>query len=176
MNTKITLPHNERNLPITLDWLDAITGETQSMAGLRGRTGMLGRINWEYSEAWRRVAIWLNGEICSVSTCGQFVDLCTAIGVDLLANFEPQLRVVRAAIRDDNGGVHSVPAPGRHHDVIREMRKRGFIGFVSGQRQGFLLNNGTFVRRKTAYKIAKEAGQLKNGNTIATVLTSEDLW
>ncbi len=90
---------------------------------------------------------------------------------------EEGLYIVRAAIRDDQGGIHSVPIPGRHHDVIRQMREAGYTGPVQGDRQGFLLNTGQFVRRKPAERIARKAGQIKNdGKMISSVLTSEDLW
>lgn len=86
------------------------------------------------------------------------------------------LQIEAAAIRDDTGKVWSVPQPGRHHDVIRLMRESGYTGQVGGDLQGFLLNNGMFCRRKPAKRIAEQAGQLKNGRTVASVLTSEDLW
>lgn len=95
-------------------------------------------------------------------------------------NFDPDkapLRIVRAAIRDNLGGVWSVPIPGRHHDVIREMREAGYKGPVSGRdQQGFLLNDGRFIRRKAAYRIAKRAGQLLQEEPIGADVTSEDLW
>lgn len=87
------------------------------------------------------------------------------------------LRIVRAAIRDDLGGVHSVPIPGRHHDVIRKMREAGYVGPVGGDDwQGFLLNDGRLIRRKAAYRVAKEAGQLLFGEPIGSVVTTEGLW
>ena len=89
---------------------------------------------------------------------------------------DEQLRIVRAAIRDRNGGIHSVPPPGRHRDVIKLMREHGVEGHISQESQGFLLSNGQFCRRGPAARIALRAGQLKNGKQIASVLTSEDLW
>lgn len=89
------------------------------------------------------------------------------------------LIVVRAAILDDKGGVHSVPPPGRHHNVIQKMRDAGYEGSIRGDQQGFLLSNGQFARRKPARRIARNAGQLLPGTLIAAdndVLTSEDLW
>lgn len=87
------------------------------------------------------------------------------------------LRIVAAAIRDIDGKVWSVPPPGRHHDVIQLMRAEGYTGPVSGEdQQGFLLNDGRFCRRKAAYFVAVRAGQLKNGKTISSQVTTEDLW
>lgn len=84
------------------------------------------------------------------------------------------LKVVRAAIVDDFGGVHSVPIPGRHHNIIKQMREAGYIGSV--RQQGFLLNDGQFMNRDDAKLVAIKANQLKNGDTISATLTSEDLW
>lgn len=90
---------------------------------------------------------------------------------------EQPLRIEAAAIRDIDGKVWSVPPPGRHPDVIRLMRESGYAGPVSGNDlQGFLLSNGKFCRRIPAMRVARKAGQLKGGKSIASVLTSEDLW
>jgi len=86
------------------------------------------------------------------------------------------LIVVRAAIIDDKGGVHSVPPPKRHHHIIKNMRDAGYKGPLDGDHQGFLLSNGQFARRGPSKAIARRAGQLLTGRTIATTLTSEDLW
>ncbi len=88
----------------------------------------------------------------------------------------PRLYVVRAAIRDDFGGVHSVPIPGRHHDVIRQMRDAGYKGPIGGDHQGFLLNDGRFVSRKVAGALVRKNGQLGRARMIGSLLTSEDLW
>jgi len=86
------------------------------------------------------------------------------------------LIIIGAAIRDDQGKVHSVPIPGRHHDVIRQMRASGYTGSVQGDRQGFLLSNGQFATREAAEPIARAADQLGRAKLIGSVLTSEDLW
>ncbi len=92
------------------------------------------------------------------------------------SGFSDVLRIVRAAIRDEIGGVHSVPIPGRHHDVIKQMRDAGYTGRVRGDMQGFVLSDGRFVMRKAAEALAKKNGQLGQANMIASTLTSEDLW
>lgn len=86
------------------------------------------------------------------------------------------LKIVRAAIRDDRGAVWSVPIPGRHHNIIANMRDAGYEGPLHGDHQGFLLNDGRFARRKPALYVAEKAGQLIGGKTISSTLTSEDLW
>ena len=87
------------------------------------------------------------------------------------------LSIVSAAIKDIDGKVWSVPQPGRHHNIIALMRESGYVGPVAGKdQQGFILSNGNFCRRYAALGVAYKSGQLKNGTTIGSVITSEDLW
>lgn len=85
---------------------------------------------------------------------------------------ESSLRVVAAAIRKEDGRVFSVPAPGRHHDVIKLMGDE----FQQCDEQGFLLSNGDWARRKPALYLAIRSGQIKEGKWPAHGLFSEDLW
>lgn len=89
-----------------------------------------------------------------------------------------QLRVVRAAIRDPFGGIHSVPPPGRHNDVIKQMVEAGISPPIgpSKYEQGFLLNNGQFCRRKPAARVAIVAGQCTTVQLPGIGLLSEDVW
>lgn len=82
--------------------------------------------------------------------------------------------IVAAAIKQGNM-VCSVPKPGRHHDVIREMARSGVPIPIDGQ-QGFLTSEGAFVNRYEARDIARMAGQIltKYGNP--DQLFSEDVW
>lgn len=82
--------------------------------------------------------------------------------------------IVAAAIRHD-GVVYSVPAPGRHHDVIRLMADQGF-GPRCMHDQGFVASDGRFLNRIGALRVAKEAGQIKRKTGPADKLFSEDLW
>jgi hypothetical protein len=86
-----------------------------------------------------------------------------------------QLRVVRAAIRDSYGGVHSVPIPGRHNDVIKQMVEVGHQPPIKYE-QGFVLSDGQFVRRKPAALIAIKAGQCTTIRLPGQGLLSEDVW
>ena len=87
------------------------------------------------------------------------------------------LRVDCAAIRGDDGVIYSEARPGRHHDVIALARRLGYQGLVSGDRQGFLLSDGRFARRRRALHIAQRAGQLIREPTApAHGLFSEDVW
>lgn len=81
-------------------------------------------------------------------------------------------RIVAAAITDTTGKVWTLPAPARHHDVIREMARNGVPALEC--EQGFVSDAGTFLRRPVARRLALQSGQIKG--TRGPVLTSEDLW
>ena len=82
--------------------------------------------------------------------------------------------IVAAAIKQGNM-ICSVPRPGRHHDVIREMAKAGIPIPIVGE-QGFLTSEGRFVGRKVAKNIALLAGQILSEQGNLTQLFSEDVW
>jgi hypothetical protein len=83
--------------------------------------------------------------------------------------------IVAAAIVQ-NGKVWSVPAPGRHCDVIQHMNNCGVELTADLEAQGFLTSNGVFLTRTEAKQTAIESGQLKTNNPILKELFSEDLW
>lgn len=84
------------------------------------------------------------------------------------------MKVKQAAIRDDDGKVWTLPRPARHHTILRHMNAHGKPGsFIDGQ--GFILDDGTFARRKPAAIIAIRAGQIEKCNW-GSNLYSEDLW
>lgn len=81
--------------------------------------------------------------------------------------------IVAAAIVR-NGVVWALPAPKRHHDLIRLMADRGEA--VPGlAAQGFVDSNEGFVSRERAREIALAEGQVERPDH-ATKLFSEDLW
>lgn len=83
--------------------------------------------------------------------------------------------VEKAAIMSSiDASIHDVPRPGRHHDVMRIMKSKGYPLPISGC-QGFTLNDGSFCCRHEAARIALANRQVKN-LTIASQLISEDLW
>ena len=87
-------------------------------------------------------------------------------------------KIVAAALRTKAGLVVSLPAPARHHNIIFYMISEGYIkDEVLASDHGFLTNDGGWVRRQLALRIAKEAGQLL-AEPIAphAGLFSEDLW
>lgn len=82
--------------------------------------------------------------------------------------------IAQAAIRQDNI-VYTLPRPARHHTIIRYMvRDLGMIIPIKGE-QGFTTDNGIFVNRIQAAKIAIESGQIEKLNN-PPELFSEDLW
>lgn len=82
--------------------------------------------------------------------------------------------IVAAAIKEGKM-VCSVPRPGRHGDVMREMAGAGVPIPINGE-QGFLTSDGLFVRREFAKAIAMAAGQILPGRGSHRELFSEDLW
>jgi hypothetical protein len=77
------------------------------------------------------------------------------------------------------GKVWSLPAPLRHHHVIRLIAESNGKGIDGPDVQGFIDASGAFLTRKQAFLRAYRTGQLKprqpgqyNGNE----LYSEDLW
>jgi len=86
------------------------------------------------------------------------------------------LCVVAAAILQDDV-IWSVPAPGRHHHVIRYMHDCGVVLTAPMTDQGFLLSNGRFCMRPGAKRVAIAAGQYKPATDPRLEgLYSEDLW
>jgi hypothetical protein len=75
--------------------------------------------------------------------------------------------IVAAAILVD-GEIHTGK---RHHEILHSAPTFG--GYKHGI-QGFVTNDGLFVNRKAARRIAIRAGQVTE--TISSELTSEDLW
>jgi hypothetical protein len=80
--------------------------------------------------------------------------------------------IVAAAIRVDGRIVLSVPAPGRHHDIINAE----FFPIEYAFTEGFLTSAGTFVDRENALELAIKAGQFNAPAEGKRELFSEDLW
>lgn len=86
-------------------------------------------------------------------------------------------RVVAAAInRNNSGEIVSLPAPARHHNIVAFINEKYGDFPVRGE-QGFILDDGSFVMRKPALRIAENAGQLiKEPVAPGHGLFSEDVW
>ena len=86
------------------------------------------------------------------------------------------MKVHQAAIRDRNGKIHTLPRPNRHSAVIQHMFKaEGIRPSFTHDEQGFILEDGTFVSRREAARIAIEQKQCEALITPGR-LTTEDLW
>lgn len=73
------------------------------------------------------------------------------------------------------GSIYSLPAPSRHHNVIR------MIGGMRGPHtEGFLDSYGSFLDRRDAMKLAESNGQLNRRpgaeHYQGPELYSEDVW
>lgn len=83
------------------------------------------------------------------------------------------MKIVAAAILYE-GRLYTLPQPARHSHVIgviwHEIKKQ-----VAGETQGFVTDEGKFVDRKEALRIATEAGQITEPSGLPE-LYSEDLW
>ena len=70
-------------------------------------------------------------------------------------------RIKAAAIRTEENEVWSVPAPGRHHNVIWLMREVGCsVECIAASEEGFVTDVNEFVSRSAALTIARASGQL----------------
>ena len=76
------------------------------------------------------------------------------------------------------GRIWSLPAPNRHHDVIRHIIQQTGSGMYGPHSEGFLTENGTYLDRRSARWLAESTGQFKReaGGTQSAELFSEDLW
>lgn len=75
------------------------------------------------------------------------------------------------------GKVWSLPAPNRHHNVIRMIATKLNITHIDAHHEGFLDSQGNYLTRKHALKVAKDVGQLLNDvDVIGDELYSENLW
>ncbi len=89
--------------------------------------------------------------------------------------------ITHVAIRFE-GVVYSLPAPNRHHDVIRKIVEETGVKFVyknpdTDDAQGFLDDTGRFLNRKQALIHAIVNDQVKDLNKVRLdMLFSEDLW
>lgn len=85
--------------------------------------------------------------------------------------------LTHVACKDTKGRIWSLPEPFRHHDVLRVMYDHGArCAEDNHYSQGFLDASGKYLNRHAALISAEINKQIKNGEIIGGVLTSEDLW
>jgi hypothetical protein len=63
----------------------------------------------------------------------------------------------------------------RHHEIIRELARRGFDIPILGE-QGFVTDTGEFLTRRQAGRLAIESGQVEELKFHKYDLFSEDLY
>ena len=84
--------------------------------------------------------------------------------------------VCAAILRTGQPVPDTVPAPGRHHNIIHMLASQGVgAGEMTPDTQGFVTSTGRFVDRVEACQIARSANQLIREPT-GDFLTSEDVW
>jgi len=90
-----------------------------------------------------------------------------------------KIKVIAAAIKTDDGVVHFLPSPHRHHHIVHALyRPQNGVEndlIVARGEQGFVMSDGTFADRIEAGKAAIGAGQI-NALSHPPRLYSEDLW
>jgi hypothetical protein len=86
--------------------------------------------------------------------------------------------ITHVAIRF-RGKIYSLPAPNRHHHIIRMIVEQTGAETVDGPSndQGFLDESGTYYNRKQALAHAQYFGQIIDESKVyADILTSENVW
>jgi len=90
-----------------------------------------------------------------------------------------KVKVIAAAVKTDDGVIHFMLPPHRHHHIVHALYKpqnevENDLS-VPCEKQGFVMSDGTFVDRIEAGKAAIGAGQI-NALSHPPRLYSEDLW
>lgn len=88
----------------------------------------------------------------------------------------PLHEIIGVAILTPQGEIISMMKPNRHCDILFSLIKEGNSGFYESE-QGFIDQQGNFLNRRDALKIALDNEQVKYDNLVAPPeLFSEDLW
>ncbi len=82
--------------------------------------------------------------------------------------------ITGVALIATDGTMWTLPPPYRHGDIIFILAGRGHKTPIKGE-QGFVLNDGKFINREDALKLARDNGQLLKEHN-PKYLFSEDLW
>lgn len=86
-------------------------------------------------------------------------------------------KIVGVAFLLPSGLLCTLPAPNRHHNLIRCLTEHGCKTPVTKNvTQGFVLDNGMFIGREDARKLAEKNGQLLETAGDHDILFSEDVW
>lgn len=82
---------------------------------------------------------------------------------------------VAAAVRTEDGVIHFMPPPHRHHHTVHALSAEKGKLIVARGMQGFVMSDGTFQDRVTAGECALLSGRIKELQH-PPQLYSEDLW
>lgn len=89
------------------------------------------------------------------------------------------MKTIEAVAIRCNGVLYSLPRPNRHWNVIGKIHAETGGGAIRKDWQGFLDNDGKFLGRREARKVAARAGQLnvvRPKTSPLDILFSEDVW
>jgi len=86
-----------------------------------------------------------------------------------------KIKAIAAAVMTDDGVIHFMPPPHRHHHTVHALHKESEGLIVARGEQGFVMSDGTFADRMAAGKAAIASGQIKELSHPPR-LYSEDLW
>jgi len=86
-------------------------------------------------------------------------------------------KAIAAAVKTDDGVIHFLPPPHRHHHTVHALyyALHHDNGVPARGEQGFVMSDGTFAGRIEAAQAAIDAGQI-NALAYPPNLYSEDLW
>lgn len=87
-------------------------------------------------------------------------------------------RIIIGVAINKAGTIYSLLRPNRHHNVIKYMVDLGVSPKGEDAIQGFIDNNGLFLEREEAKKLALTNNQFRKESTTpdSPWLFSEDLW
>jgi hypothetical protein len=87
----------------------------------------------------------------------------------------PYPKVLAAAIRGEDGTIHTLPAPARHNDIRNYMVDELGLRFPDVRDEGFLCDDGYWYCRQDAKLFATKHNQLKS-KVSGSELLSTDVW
>lgn len=88
---------------------------------------------------------------------------------------ERGVQIVGVAIKDENGKLHTLAKPNRHHHLLKKLKDEGLSELHDPLAQGFIDEEGDYLNRHIAHGIATRTGQAKK-TQLPSRLLSEDLW
>ena len=75
-------------------------------------------------------------------------------------------KIKQAAIRDEDGVLHTLPRPNRHHNIMHDLPVKQGPNMV----MGFITDDGIFANRKSAQNQVPDLFPERSGEGILAVL------